>query len=108
MVKNVLNWVEPLDKCKDYIFFATKFPDGFKVIRCNNCHHVKHVSKNITKKKEVTVIENIHLLKNKFILREMLVVENNKKGVLIDEGSRRNGKSTNDNTNLMRPSEISY
>ena len=44
----------------------------------------------------MTVLENIQLLKNKFILSKMLAVKNNKKVVLLDEGER-NENSTQSN-----------
>ena len=96
MVQNTLNWAELLDKRKDCITGATKFPNGSKQIRCSNFQLVKYISKTIVKKRKVNVIKKIQLLKNKFILRKLLAAGNNKKVVLIDEG-RRNKNSTNHN-----------
>ena len=50
MVQNTLNWVELLDKRKDCISGATKFPNGSKQIRCSNFQLVKYFSKTIVKK----------------------------------------------------------
>ena len=96
MVKNVLNWIELLDKHKDYISCATEFPNDSKEICCNNYKFAKHDTTNIVKKKEANVIEKIRLLKNQIILREILAAENNKKVVLIYEAGR-NKNNTNNN-----------
>ena len=63
MVQNTLNWAELLDKRKDCISGATKFPNGSKQIRCSNFQLVKYISKTIAKKEKLMSLKRFNYLR---------------------------------------------
>ena len=50
-------------------------PNGWSGNNCNNCQHIIHISKNLVKKKKYCILDQLKILKNKFILEKSYLIK---------------------------------